>query len=83
MSRCILLQVLLFSSPFLVVSGLCRASRALIFRRGGEPRFPSVDIFAVKDEVPGDNVPLDVQLQKHENCSDQRHLFWTSLQLSR
>lgn len=76
MSWCILLHILVFSSPFLVVSVLCRGSHAVIFRCGGEPRFPSVNMFAVKDEVAGDNVSLDVQLQKHENHSNQRHFFF-------
>lgn len=72
MSRCILFHVLVFSSPFLV--GPARnITRGVIFSRGGELRFPSVNIFAVKDEVAGDN---DVQLQKHENRSEQRHFFY-------
>lgn len=59
MPRCILLHILVFSSPFLVVSVLCGASHDVIFRRRGELRFPSVNMFAAKDEVAGDNVSLD------------------------
>lgn len=64
---------------------LCSAEglHTVIFRRRGEARFPSVNMFAVKDEVAGDNVLPDVQLQKHENHSKWRHFLWTSLQLSR
>lgn len=42
----------------------------------------SVSVLAVKDEVAGDSVSLDVQHQKHENLSKQRHFFWMTFEMT-
>lgn len=51
MSWCIFYQVLVCWSPSLVVCVLCNISHSNFV-----PEVPSVSIFAVKDEVVGDNI---------------------------